>query len=1022
MNVSRWGIAHPIPAALVFVVLCVFGFWGWRQLPISTLPDFTPPEIDITVTLPGASPSQLETDVTRKVEDAVAGIANIDKLLSTVNEGQSRTRILFELGRDMDTALEEVRDAIDRVRSELPPEIDEPQITRLTVLGPIMLTYAVESDRLALDELSWFVDDTVKKVLFGTPGVGTVSRIGGLDREVRVDLRPDMLQAFGLTAGTVSMQLARIQVERAGGRTTVGGAEQTVRTIATVHSAAELANYPISLPDGRSVRLSTIATVADSHAEPRDMALLNGRPVVGFGIQRAVKTSEVAVGDEVRRRIAELAREHPEVRFIEVDSVVEEARNSYNASMSMLAEGALLAVAVVWLFLRDRRATWISALALPLSVIPTFGVMHLLGFSLNLLSLLAMAVVIGILVDDAIVEVENITRHRALGKTPMQAAGEAADEIGIAVIATSATLAAVFIPVAFMPGQIGLFFREFGWTAATAVLFSLLVARLLTPMLAAYFMTRKPAHPAEPAWVRFYMRLVGHALDKPWRTLATAFATFVVALALVPLIPRTFVPPNNESRSTVLLELPPGSTLQDSAAAAEQTRQLLADLPELKSVFARIGSVSGTGFTTAGSGNVRKAQLNLRFHDERQRSMQQLEVEVRRRLEKLAGVRVSFAALGPGDRLEVVVVGRDPVQLAATAQNIETAMRGVRGLSGVQSSASLLQPEIAIIPDPARAADLGVSTVDIAEAARIATTGDFLRNLPKLNLAERQIPIRVQVAEAARDDASLLSLMRVPARGGAVPLSAVAEIRDSSGPAIIERYNRERNVKISGELNGNPLGPVMNEVRRLPAVQNLPPGVRILPGGDAEAFVDLFVGFALAMLTGVLSVYVVLLMLFNSPSMPLVILAAIPLCGVGAFGALLLTGYALSLPSLVGLLMLTGVSTKNSILIVDYAIIGERAGLPRREAIIDACHKRVRPVIMTTIAMGAGMVPVAFSLAADGNFRAPLGISVIGGLLTSTLLSLIAVPAAYWLVAQWVTRFKARRAARRQAREARSAV
>ncbi len=1022
MNVSRWGIAHPIPAALAFVILCVFGFWGWRQLPISTLPDFTPPEIDIKVTLPGASPSQLETDVTRKVEDAVAGIANIDKLLSTVNEGQSRTRILFELGRDMDTALEEVRDAMDRVRSDLPAEIDEPQITRLTVLGPTMLTYAIESDRLALDELSWFVDDTVKKVLFGTPGVGTVSRIGGLDREVRVDLRPDMLQAFGLTAGTVSMQLARIQVERAGGRTTVGGGEQTVRTIATVHSAAALADYPISLPDGRSVRLSTIATVSGSHAEPRDMALLNGKPVVGFGIQRAVKTSEVAVGDEVRGRIAELAREHPEVRFIEVDSVVEEARNSYNASMSMLAEGALLAVAVVWLFLRDRRATWISALALPLSVIPTFGVMHLLGFSLNLLSLLAMAVVIGILVDDAIVEVENITRHRALGKTPMQAAGEAADEIGIAVIATSATLAAVFIPVAFMPGQIGLFFREFGWTAATAVLFSLLVARLLTPMLAAYFMTRKLKQLSEPAWVRFYMRLVGHALARPWRTLATAFATFVVALALLPLIPRTFVPPNNESRSTVLLELPPGSTLQDTAAVAEQARRLLADIPELKSVFARVGSQSGTGFTTAGSGEVRKAQVNLRFTDKRQRTMQQLEVEVRRRLEKLAGVRVSFAALGPGDRLELVVVGRDPVQLAAAAQRIEAAMRGVRGLSGVQSSASLLQPEIVIVPDPARAADLGVSTVDIAEAARIATTGDFLRNLPKLNLAERQIPIRVQVVEAARDDASLLSLMRVPARGGAVPLSAVADIRDSSGPAVIERYNRERNVKISGELNGNPLGPVMAEVRKLPAVQNLPPGVRILPGGDAEAFVDLFVGFALAMLTGVLSVYVVLLMLFNSPSMPLVILAAIPLCGVGAFGALLVSGYALSLPSLVGLLMLTGVSTKNSILIVDYAIIGERAGLPRREAIIDACHKRVRPVIMTTIAMGAGMVPVAFSLAADGNFRAPLGISVIGGLLTSTLLSLLAVPAAYWLVAEWVSRFRSRRAARRQAREARSAA
>ncbi len=1014
MNVSRWGIGHPIPAALVFVVLCIAGIQGWRQLPIATLPDFTPPEIIVTVSLPGASPSQLETDVTRKVEDAIAGLADIDKLLSTVNEGQSRTRILFELGRDMDIALEEVRDAIDRIRSELPPEIDEPQIARVTVLGPIMLTYAVSSDRLALDELSWFVDDTVKKELFGAAGVGTVSRIGGLDREVRVDLRAEALQAFGLTAGTVSMQLARIQVERAGGRTTVGGGEQTVRTIATVGSAAELADYPISLPDGRSVRLSAIGTVSDSHAEPREMALLNGQPVVGFGVQRAVKTSEVAVGDEVRRRVALLAAQHPELHFVEVDSVVDEARNSYNASISMLIEGALLAVLVVWLFLRDLRATWITALALPLSVIPTFGVMHLLGFSLNLLSLLAMAVVIGILVDDAIVEVENITRHRALGKTPLQAAGEAADEIGIAVIATSATLAAVFVPVAFMPGQIGLFFREFGWTAATAVLFSLLVARLLTPMLAAYFMTGAPRVQEEPRWMKTYLWLVQLALDRPWRTVATAFATFVVALALVPLIPRTFVPPSNESRTTVLLELAPGSTLQDSTAVAEQARLLLLDIPEIRSVFVRVGSVSGTSFRTGpGSGDVRKAQLSLLFNDERKRTIQEIDVEVRRRLSDLAGVRVSFTAQGPGERLELVLAGRDPALLAAASRQIEAAMRGVRGLSGVQSTASLLQPEVTIVPDPARAADLGVSTVDIAEAARIATTGDFRRNLPKLNLAERQIPIRVQVSEAARTDASLLGLMRVPARGGnAVPLAAVATIREGSGPALIERYNRERNIRISGELSGNPLGPVMTEVRRLPAVQAVPPGVRILPSGDAEAFVDLFVGFALAMLTGVASAYVVLLMLFNSPSMPFVILGAIPLCGVGAFGALLVTGYALSLPSLVGLLMLTGVSTKNSILIVDYAILGERAGLARREALLDACHKRARPVIMTTIAMGAGMLPVAFSLAADGNFRAPLGISVIGGLLTSTLLSLLAVPAAYWLVAKFIDRIRARRTAR----------
>ncbi len=1001
MNLSRWGIANPVPATLVFAILCVAGFVGWRQLPIATLPEFAPPEITITVNLRGASPGQLETDVTRRVEDAVAGITDIDKLLSTVREGQSQTRIQFELGRDMDVALEEVRDAIDRIRVDLPPEIDEPQIGRVTVLGGTLLTFAVESSRLDIVELSWFVDDMVKKTLFGVPGVGTVSRIGGVDREVRVDLRPDALQAWGITAGMVSAQLARLQLERSGGRTEIAGREQTVRTIATVDSAARLADYPISLPDGRSVRLSALARVSDAHAEPRELALLDGRPVVGFSIQRAVGTSEVGVGLEVRRRIAALAEHHPELRFVEVYSSVEEAKNSYDASMTMLIEGALLAVAVVWLFLRDWRATWISALALPLSVIPTFAVMSWLGFSLNLLSLLAFAVVIGILVDDAIVEVENIARHRAMGKPPRQAAGDAADEIGVAVVATSATLAAVFVPVAFMPGQVGLFFREFGWTAAVAVMFSLLVARLLTPMLAAYFMTGEPHRATDAAWLDVYMRWVEAALRHRRRTLVIALGTFFASLAIVPLIPTTFVPPSDESRTQLQIELAPGARLEQTRDIAEQARHLLAAIPELQGVFARVGAV-GSGEHGGGAiGDVRKVTLTLQFDRARERTLQVLEHDVRAHMENLPGVRVSFAAAGPGARLELVLAGRDPQQLALAAQRIEAAMRGVKGLSGVTSTASLLQPEIIITPDPARAADLGVSTVDIADAARIATTGDFRQNLAKLNLADRQIPIRVQLAESARTDPSLLGQMRVPARNGAdVPLSAVATIRDGSGPAVIERYNRERNIKISGELEGNPLGPVMAQVRKLPAVQNLPAGVRILPGGDAEAFVELFVGFGLSMLAGVLSVYVVLLMLFNSTTHPLVILAAIPLCGAGAFGALWLSGYALSLPSLVGLLMLSGVSTKNSILIVDYAIIGQRDhGLGRREALLEACRKRARPVIMTTLAMGAGMLPVAFSLAADGSFRAPLGVSVIGGLLTSTFLSLLAVPAAYSLMA-----------------------
>ncbi|NBX58338.1 MAG: efflux RND transporter permease subunit, partial [Gammaproteobacteria bacterium] len=542
MNLSRWGIQYPLPSVLLFVVLVIAGFWGWRQLPISQLPDIALPTISVTVGLPGASPSTLETDVTRRVEDAIASIPGIERINSAVSEGSSVTRIEFELGRDIDRALDEVKDAVARVRREMPQDIDEPIIQRINLVGGTLIAFAVESDRLAPDELSWFVDDKVTKALYGVSGVGSVSRVGGVEREVRVDLRPEALQALGVTAGSVSNQLARLQVERPGGRTETGGAEQSVRTVAIVRNAQDLADYPIYLPDGRTVRLSAIATVSDGAAEPREAALLNETPVVGFSVRRTSGSSEVSVGEGVRKSIEKLRAEHPEVKFTEVQSTVETAKNSYDASMAMLLEGALLAVIVVWFFLREWRATAISALALPLSVIPTFAVMSWFGFSLNLLTLLALAVVIGVLVDDAIVEVENVARHRAMGKPPMQAAIDAADEIGIAVIATSVTLAAVFIPVAFMPGVTGKFFREFGWTAAAAVLFSLLVARLLTPMLAGHFMRGEPKAATDSPLMTRYLRWVEYAIHHRRRVILLAMGTFVFSLVLVPLIPKTFVP------------------------------------------------------------------------------------------------------------------------------------------------------------------------------------------------------------------------------------------------------------------------------------------------------------------------------------------------------------------------------------------------------------------------------------------------------------------------------------------------
>ncbi len=1001
MNFSAWSIHRPLPAILVFILLTAAGLLAFNRLAVSQFPDLTVPVVNVTVTLPGASPSTLETQVTRKVEDATASIPALRNMASIVNEGVSTTILTFEIEKDGTIAKDEVRDAIDRVRIDLPPDVEPPIVSLVNVTGGDMLHYAVTADGWSDEELSWFIDDTVSKRLFAVPGVGAVRRIGGVDREIRVALRPEAVQGFGASPALISQQLARIQQEQPGGRTTVGGSEQAVRTLGTVSDARDLADFPISMPDGRSVRLSTLATVTDGTATPTQRTTLDGRPVIGFAVQRTTNTSEVDVGNAVREAVATLQKEQPRVRMVEVASTTQVAEDSFESSMHMLYEGAALAVLVVFLFLRDIRATLISAVALPLSIIPTFAVMHWFGFSLNMITLLALAVVVGILVDDAIVEVENIDRHLRMGKDPKQAALEAADEIGLAVIATSCTLAAVFIPVAFMPGIPGKFFREFGWTAAAAVLFSLLVARLITPMMAAYLLKPLPEHKGDSKLMQWYLRFVDNSLRHRNRTLAVALGIFIGSLALLPLLKVTFIPPTDGIQSSVLLELPPGTALATTEEVAETARQRIADIPEIEHVFVTAGSTSGPGGPAGDltSAELRKATLTIRWKDDRDPTQYELESQVRERLADMPGVRLSFQGGEPGRALQLVLAGDDPVKLATAARDVERGIRQLPGLGTVSSSAALVRPEIIVRPDAARAADLGVSTADIAAATRVATRGDYEQFLSKLNLPERQVPIRVQLDEAALSDPALLGQLRVPtASGGSVPLSSVAEITTASGPSQIDRFDRRRNVTITVDLNGMAMGEVEKQIDALPALQNLPPGVQRQAAGDSEVFAEMFGGFVMAMVAGIFCVYGVLLLLFNHASQPITILVAVPLAAGGAFGALLVTGLDISLSVLIGLILLIGIAVKNSILLVDYAVMAQEQGMSRHEALMDACHKRARPVIMTTMAMGAGMLPIALGLTADASFRMPMAVAVIGGLITSTVLSLVVVPAAFTLV------------------------
>jgi multidrug efflux pump subunit AcrB len=789
-NVSAWAIRRPLPALMIFFVLCVAGIHGFIKLPIARFPDIAFPMVATTINLPGAAPSQLEAEVTRKIEDAVATINGVKRVMSNVNEGVSTTTIEFQLEVDVQVALDDVRDAVSRIRMDLPVDIEEPIVAKIEVVGGTLLTYAVESERMQPDELSWFVDRTVSKAMYGIKGIATVKRIGGIEREVRVDLDPQALNAFGITAGQVSSQLARIQVERPGGQMEWAGERQVVRTVGTVADADALRAYSISLADGRSVRLDSIATLRDAAADTSQIALLNGQSVIGFDLSRSRGSSEVAVAQQVRATLKQLEAAHPGVKFVLVNSTVEEAERSYSSSMTMLLEGSLLALAVVFLFLRDWRATWVSAVALPLSIVPTFAVMHWFGFSLNLITLLALSVVVGILVDDAIVEVENIVRHLRHGQEAdrCRTRGRRRDrhrrDRDLADAGGRVRAGRLH---ARHPGK---FFREFGWTAATAVLFSLLVARLLTPMMAAYQMRAKPVQEHDGKVMVWYLGWVDAALRHRWLTLIVAALLFVASLAIVPLIPATFIPTSDLGRSNLSIELPPGTRIEETYAVAEEVRAKLKPIGELKQVYSSIGAVLDIGDPTkTGIGETRKATLILDWGEarHRERSQKQLENEVRRLLADVAGARISFLSTEPGELMQLVLSGDDGKTLGEAAAALERDLRTLPGLGSITSTAALLRPEIVIEPDPARAADLGVATADIAEAARIATAGDFSQRLAKLNLPDRQIPIRVGVAKSALATASLIGHLRVPGKHGPVPLSAVADIRLDSGPAQIDR-------------------------------------------------------------------------------------------------------------------------------------------------------------------------------------------------------------------------------------------
>ncbi|MFL6726376.1 MAG: efflux RND transporter permease subunit [Sphingomicrobium sp.] len=1093
-NISSWSIRNPVFPIVLFVGLMLAGLISFARMQVNNAPDIDFPAAFVSVSQPGAAPNEMETQITQRVESAVRGVNGVDEINSTVNEGNSTTFVSFQLGTPTDRAVNDVRNAVAQIRGTLPDGILEPQITRVDAENEPISYVGAQTTDMTLEQLSWYIDNTVAKRLLGLEGVAAVGRVGGVDRTIRVILNPTALQSQGITAAQVNQQLRASNMNGAGGRAEIAGSEQSVRVIGNAQDAYQLSQTQIALPGGRFVRLVDLGEVKDSNSEQRSIAKQNGHQVVTFMIQRSKGSSEVTAYEGVWKELRKLEKENPKVRFSEVFTTVDYTKAQYRSAMEGLIEGAVLAVLVVLLFLRDIRATAISAVAIPLSAIPAFWFMTLMGITLNFMSTMAMGLVAGVLVDDAIVEIENIVRHMRMGKSAYQASLDAADEIGLAVLATTMAIVAVFFPVALMPGIAGQYFKAFGFTVVLSVLMSLFVARMITPLIAAYFLRSHGAQPhAAWKWMDVYLRILNWSLDTTkahalldrlpriprrfgywslaillmlpilfaflggtaaltiglgkvgvpgaigfaiavlvaiglayaiakgvawfvrfvfpasfaeWHAIMVArwnarmrdhrlamvgagFATLLLSIVLFGSLSMSFFPPQNSDYSRVNITMPPGTTLKETEAVVDRVAAIIARDPNVDRVFERV--------------NVGQGHVNIVLKKHRPLKSTEFERSLSPTLAALPDARVSFQSQqggGPdGDSRDIMLYlgGEDPAQLNAVANQIAKEMGTVPGLRAPRVGSNLAQPEITIKPRFDLAADLGVTTAALSQTIRIATLGEIEQNSAKFSLSDRQVPINVSLSENARRDITTLQNLPVPtARGGSVPLKAVAEIGFGSGPTTIQRSNQLRRLSIGADLApGVVQGDVWAKINQLPAVKNLPQGVEKMNLGDQKWQAELLFNFAVALISGVLLVFAVLVLLYRRFLAPFVNMGSLILAPLGAAIALLIAGQPISLFVLIGILMLFGIVAKNSILLVDFAVEMMNHGMAKNAAIWEAGHKRAQPIVMTTVAMVAGMLPTAISISGDNSWRQPMGITVIGGLIFSTLLTLLLVPSYF---------------------------
>ena len=1015
-GLSGLAIRRPVFTTMMMLGLVVLGLFGYRRLPIDQFPDVDIPVVVVQTVYPGASPETVEREITERMEEAFNPVEGVDRITSNSLEGVSLVIVEFDLDREVDQAAQDVRDKLDAIRRDLPQDIEPPLVQKFDPSSEPIISLALSSNSTPLVRLTALADEQIRRAIEDVSGVGEVRLAGGLEREVRVFLLADRLQALGVAVPEVMGALQAQNLEVPAGRVEAGNAEQLVRVTGRITDVRQFEEVVVANRDGTPIRLRDVARVEDATEEERSLALVNGQRAVSLDILKVSGANTVAVADGVNEAVARIRESLPEGTRLQVvrDNSVW-IRNSVESVIHELILGALLTVIVVMLFLNDWKATAITSLALPVSVISAFILMNALGFTLNNLTLMALSLAIGILIDDAIVVIENIVRHREKGEDHFTAAGHGTREIILAVMATTFATVAVFVPVAFMGGIVGRFFYQFGLTVAWAVLVSLFVSFTLTPMLSAWWGVNPHVHGAQggnpvtrliarfntwfDAQAERYRGVIGWALGHRKTTLAVAAATLVGAFALFPLIGGGFMPDSDQSQFEISFETPEGSSLAYTRGKAEQIVAALRALPGVDYTYTTVGA--------GATGTVRQGNVYVRLVEaaERERSQDELMVAARERLEKIFGVEVAVLdAGGVGGAqapLQVQIRGADVNELQKLSRLVLAEMRQIPGVVDIQSSLGEPRPEYRIEVNRDLANEVGLDIGQIASTVRPVLAGQTVTRWEDPTGEEREVV--VQVAPEQRTSVENLQMLPLAtSRRGedgsavTVPLGQVARVVPGTAPSQIDRLRLQRvaniNAGTTAELSvSEASGAIRERIDRL----DVPPGYSIQLGGETEAMEET-AGYVLeAILLAVILIFLILASQFESFTQPMAIMLSLPLSLVGVLLALLLTNDTLNMMSMIGVIMLMGLVTKNAILLVDNANERRMAGMARREALIEAGAVRLRPIMMTTLAMIFGMLPIALALGEGGGFRAPMARAVIGGLITSTMLTLVVVPVAY---------------------------